>query len=365
MQRLSRRDLNRATLARQLLLAREPMDLVAAAERVGGLQAQEPRPPVLGLWARVAGLAREDVAAALADRRLVRGTLMRGTLHLTGAAQFRVLRPALQPVLTAGLRALGARAAEVDVPAVVAAAAELLAREPLPFDAIRAALGERFPDVDDRALGFTVRMLVPLVMVPTEDRWCFPRNAAFAPADGWLDAAVPTEGDPAAVVRPYLAAFGPASAADVQAWSGLGGMRAVLDGLRDELEVFEDEHGRELFDLPDAPRPGADVPAPPRLLPDFDNLVLAHQDRTRVLPEEHRATVTTKNLRVRATFLVDGAVAGTWAMARKGRRATLTLEPFGRAPARAVRAALVEEAEALLRFAEPDAASWDVSVASR
>ena len=134
---------------------------------------------------------------------------------------------------------------------------------------------------------------------------------------------------PAALVTRYLGAFGPASAADVQTWSGVGAMKQVLDGMRDRLEVFADERGRELFDLPDAPRPGADVPAPVRFLPEFDNLVLAHDDRTRVIADEHRPLVTTKNLRVRATFLVDGVVAGAWTIAVKRGVATLTLEPFG------------------------------------
>jgi hypothetical protein len=361
---LSRRELNRATLARQLLLERAPIGVVEATGRLAGLQAQEPRPPFLGLWTRVEGLPREDVLAALQARTLVRGTLMRGTLHLATAEQYAALRPALQPVLTAGLRALGARATTLDPDAVLPAAAELLAERPRDFEELRTALAERFPKADVRALGFTVRMLAPLVMVPTEDRWGHPRSAAFTPAEAWLGTGL-GDGAAEALVRPYLAAFGPASAADLGAWSGLTGTRATLDALREELVVFRDEHGRELFDLPDAPRPGADADAPPRLLPEFDNLVLAHQDRTRVLADAHRGEVVTKNLRVRATYLVDGEVAGTSSMARKGRRAVLTLAPFGRAPAKRVRGALEAEAEALLRFAEPDAATYEVSVASR
>jgi hypothetical protein len=180
---------------------------------------------------------------------------------------------------------------------------------------------------------------MPLTMVPSDDRWGFPRAAHFAASD------VPTEGDPAALVRPYLAAFGPASASDLSTWSGIGATAKVLGALRDELAVFADEHGRELFDLPDAPRPGADVPAPPRLLPDFDNLVLAHKDRRRLLADKHKGEVVTKNLRVRATFLLDGEVAGTW----KLERGRVSLEPFGRLRA-ADRRALEDEGDQLSAF---------------
>lgn len=359
------RDLNRATLARQLLLERADVGVVEAVERLAGLQAQEPRPPFLGLWTRLDGVAREDVVRAVEGRDLVRGTLMRGTLHLVSARQFRALRPALQPVLDNGLRLLGKRAAALDREALVAAARELLADGPRTFEELRVALAARFPDVDARALGYGVRMLVPLVMVPgAEERWAFPRTSRFAPAEAWLGGALDAPAA-AGLVRAYLGAFGPAGAADLQEWSGLGGTAALFDDLRDELVVLRDEDGRELFDLPDAPRPGADADAPPRLLPEFDNLVLAYKDRRRVIADAHRPAVVTKNLRVRATFLLDGVVAGTWSATRKARRAVATLEPFGRAPRKADRDALCAEAERLLRLAEPDAASVDVSVASR
>jgi hypothetical protein len=248
----------------------------------------------------------------------------------------------------------------LDLEAVLPAARTLLAGRSLAFDPIRAALSEQFPDVNHRALGYAVRTLVPLVMVPSEDgRWGFPRVAEFTLAEEWLGEA-PGEEDREALVRRYLAAFGPASAADVQTWSGVGGMKAALDGMRDGLEVFADERGRELFDLRDAPRPDADVPAPPRFLPEFDNLVLAHDDRSRVIAGEHRPLVTTKNLRVRATFLVDGTVAGTWTIDAKRKLATLRIAPFGRLGTR-VRSALAEEGEALVRFAEPDSAAHAVT----
>jgi hypothetical protein len=357
---LTRQQLNRATLARQLLLERQPVTAAAAVERLAGMQAQEPKHPFIGLWTRVEGFDREDLRRALLQREVVRATLMRSTLHLMSTADYAALRMSMQPPMSVALRVLGPRSRGMDLEAVLPAARTLLAGRPLAFDPIRAALSEQFPDVNHRALGYAVRTLVPLVMVPSEDaRWGFPRVAEFTLAEEWLGEP-PGEEDREALVRRYLAAFGPASAADVQTWSGVGGMKAVFDGMRDGLEVFADERGRELFDLPDAPRPDADVPAPPRFLPEFDNLVLAHDDRSRVIADEHRPLVTTKNLRVRATFLVDGTVAGTWTIDAKRRLATLRIAPFGRLGKR-VRGALIEEGEALVRFAEPDSAAHAVT----
>jgi hypothetical protein len=315
------------------------------------MQAQEPRPPFVGLWTRLRGFARADLAEALHDRQVVRATLMRGTLHLFSARDYAALRATLQPMLTAAMKLLGDRAAGLDLARVLLAARALLAERPRTFDETRAALQADFPDVNDRALGFATRMSLPLVMVPTDDRWSFPANAAFALAERWLGEPPADAPAPEQLVLRYLAAFGPASIADAQAWSGLGGLKPVFESLRPKLRTFRDERKRELFDLPDAPRPDPDVSAPPRFLPEFDNLVLAHADRTRVLADEHRPRVVTKNLRVHATFLLDGFVRGTWRIERKRGAATLQLDPFEPlAPAEA--AALEAEGEALLRFVE-------------
>jgi len=264
---LSARELNRATLARQLLLERaDGVAVAAAVERLGGMQAQEPKPPFIGLWSRLAGFETGALLGALTGRAVVRATLMRSTLHLFSAADYAALRLALQPPVSVALRVLGARAEGLDPDAVVSVTRELLAGNPLTFDAIRSGLQERFPDVNDRALGYAARTLVPLVMVPDGGggaRWGYPRVCEFALAEEFLDGALAAAA-PAALVARYLGAFGPASAADVGAWSGVGGMKGVLDGMRDALAVFADERGRELFDLPDAPRPGADVEAPVR-----------------------------------------------------------------------------------------------------
>jgi hypothetical protein len=358
---LTLRALNRATLSRQMLLERAAVPVAEAVGRLCGLQAQEPKPPFLGLWTRLTGFESADLLNAVRDRSVVRATMMRGTLHLMTAEDYLALRASIQPVLDGGLKVLGNRAQGLDLDKVLPAARVLLDEKPRTFNEIRALLQERFPEVNDRALGFAVRMCLPLVMVPTDDRWGFPRTSEFTLAESWLGKAPAAASSPDALVLRYLAAFGPATAADAQEWSGLPKLGEVLDRLRPRLRVFADDKGRELFDLPDAPRPDEDTPAPARFLPEFDNLVLAHADRTRIIAAEHRPSLTTKNLRVRATFLWDGFAAGLWETERKRKVATLRLLPFNKLPKRAV-TALTAEGERLLHFAEPEATTHQVIV---
>jgi hypothetical protein len=360
---LTTRQLNRATLARQLLLEREEISVLDAVERLCGLQAQEPGPPFIALWSRVAEFGDGELRQALQDRAVVRATMMRGTLHLATAGDYAAFRAPLAPVLARAMTgALRQRAEGLEPDEVLPAARLMLEERPRTFDELRTLLQEEFPEVNHRALGYAVRMLLPLVMVPTDDRWGFPRVADFTLADRWLKRRLSAEEDPGDLVLRYLAAFGPASAADVQTWSGLQGIKPVLEGLRPRLSVFTDERGRELFDDPDAPRPEEDAPAPPRFLPEFDTLLLAHADRSRVIAEEHRPAVVTKNLRVRATFLIDGFVAGTWEIKRTRRAATLTIAPFASLSKRNA-AALKREADSLLRFTDPDAGAPQVVMA--
>jgi hypothetical protein len=352
--RLTLHALNRATLARQMLLSRVDATPVEAVERLGGLQAQEPKPPFLGLWTRLADFRPEHLTSALRERTLVRATMMRGTLHLMTATDYLAFRTALQPVLDTGLKVLGTRAKGLDKAKVLPVARDLLSESPRTFTQMRSLLQEEFPDVNERALGFAVRMCLPLVMMPTDDRWGFPRTSEFTLAENWLGAPLSGVAEVEGLVLRYLAAFGPASAGDAQTWSGLPALAEVLDRLRPRLRVFTDDRGRELFDLPNAPRPPEDTPAPARFLPEFDNLVLAHSDRRRIISDAHRPGLTTKNLRVRATFLWDGFAAGTWEVERKRKTATLRLRPFAPLPKDALNE-LTGEAEALLRFTEPDA----------
>ncbi len=349
-------DLNRATLARQLLLERTKVTPLAAIERLAGLQAQVPRPPFIGLWSRVPGFQPAHLAKLVHDRKAVRATMMRGTIHLVSAPDYLKLRGALQPMLSAGMRSiLGKRVEGLDLDALTAHARELL---PATFDAVRKGLTAKFPKHDDRALGYAVRMHLPLVLVPTDTRWGYPGNACFDDAERWLARAVAAPSTEALVLR-YLAAFGPATVKDAQAWSGVRKLGEVFELLRDKLVVVQDAEGRELFDLPDAPRPSAEVPAPVRFLPEYDNLLLAYADHSRLIDPVQRPRLTTKNGIVAATFLVDGRVAGTWSLDRTKDKAVLSTAPFAKLP-KSAQAAVHAEAEALLRWHEPDATSFTV-----
>ena len=359
---LTRRQLNRATLTRQLLTARADLDAVAAVRALAGLQAQEARPPFVGLWSRLAGFERESLRSALHSRQVVRATGLRATLHVVTADDYIDSRAQLEDMFSAGLRALGNRLAGLDREQTLAAARRHLADGPLTFNELRPRLVGDFPGVNDRALGYVTRLLLPLVVVPTDDTWAFPSTAAFIPAEQWLDRPVQSPATAGDLVLRYLAAFGPATVTDFQTWSGLARMRGTFDELRPRLLTFIDERRRELFDLPDAPRPDPDTPVPVRLLPEFDSVLLAHEDRSRVIADAHRGQVVTKNLRVNAVFLVDGEAAGLWSVERKRATATLKLRPFVRLPA-AVRAEVTAEAEAALRFVQPDASMFHVIIA--
>jgi hypothetical protein len=357
---ISLRDLNRATLARQLLLERAAITPVAAVEQLIGMQAQEARPPFIGLWSRLRDGRRNEMLRAIDERVLVRATLMRGTIHLFSAADYRAFRAAIQPVLDRAISVLGSRSEGLDVEQVLPAAYALLAGNPLPFNDIRDQLQAQFPDMNDRALGYTVRMKIPLVVIPTEHRWGYLANAPFGLADEWIGPGDPPGLALQELIRRYLAAFGPATVADAQTWFGMPGLKPTFEALRPDLLVFKSERGKEYFDLPEAPRPPADTPAPVRFLPDFDNLLLSHADRTRVIADEHRGIVYQKgNLRLLPTFLVDGNVAGMWRSERKRKDATLTITPF--APlSSATQRELADEGEGLIRFIEDDAATHSV-----
>ena len=272
------------------------------------------------------------------------------------AADYVALRGALQPALTRGMQSvLRDRANALDFPALEAIARAFFANAPATFDGLRSTLQNDVPRGDERAMAYAIRTSVPLVQVPTDARWGFPASSDFALADAWLGKTVRTADAPARVlVRRYLAGFGPATPADAQVWSGLPGLREVFESLRPTLVTFRGANARELFDLPDAPRPPADSPAPVRFIPEFDNLVLSHADRTRVLADEHRPGVVLKNLQVRATFLVDGFVAGTWKIERKKDAAALVVEPF-RPLSRKIVAELEAEGDRVLAFTDDDA----------
>jgi hypothetical protein len=355
------RALGRATLARQMLLAREKVAAKKAIERLVALQAQAAKTPFGALWARVEGFRREELAKLVARRDVVRATAMRATLHLMTAKDYASMRAPLQPMLTQGMEAiLRQRMKGLDVAEVVAAARPFFATRARTFDAVREMLIGRFPRGDERAMGYAVRLHLPLVQVPSDDEpWSYAASPDFALAEAWLGRPLGEGDGPQAIVLRYLGALGPASIADVQAFTGMKDARVHVEALRGKLHVTKEGRGRELFDLPGAPRPTEDAPAPPRLLPEFDNVLLGHADRTRFVANEHRARVYLPGLRVAATVLVDGRIAGTWTTLRKKDAATLTVAPFGKLAA-SDRDAIEREAAAWLLFAEPDAKVRDV-----
>lgn len=356
---LSRRALSRATLARQMLLAREKTQALDAVERLVALQAQLARPPHIALWSRLDGFRREDLNRLLFSKDVVRATFLRATLHLLTRKDFVAFRPILQPSLLAGLRVLGKRAEGLDLERLADAGRTFFTDRPQSFEAMREVLAQADPGGDERAMGYAVRLQVPLVQVPADTTWGYPAAADFLLAETWLGEPPGTGLDPRDLVLRYLAAYGPASVTDAQTWMGLRGLRETFEALRPQLVSFRDERKRELFDLPEAPRPPEDTPAPVRFLPEFDSLVLAHDDRTRVVADEHRPAIFKPNLRILPTVLVDGFVAATWKIERKRAAAALVIEPLARLP-KAVRAELTEEGEALARFVEEDARTFEV-----
>ncbi len=359
---LSDRALNRALLDRQMLLRRAAVSVDEALERVVGMQAQAPNPPYLGLWSRLEGFRLEDLAERIRDRRAVRMALMRSTIFLVTARDALALRPVLAAELERwGLNVFGKQAAGVDLAELAAAGRALAEEKPRTFQELGLLLGPRWPDADRSALGNLVRNLVPLVQVPPRGVWGEGGPAAHTTAESWLGHPLDAETAPDEMVMRYFAAFGPATARDAGHWSGLKRLKDVMDRLRPRLRTFRSASGAELFDLPDAPRPDADSPAPVRFLPEFDNVLLSHAERTRIISEPDRKRVFTVNGIIRATFLVDGFVRGMWKMEREGGAATLVINPFERL-ARADRAALEEEGGRLVRFAAADAAGWDVRV---
>lgn len=355
---LTLRALNRAALARQLLLQREKVKPLDAIARIAGMQAQVPKPPFLGLWSRLAKFERDDLRKLIARGDVVRATMMRGTLHLMTCKDFLAWRNPLQPVLDDIPRDMK-DAVSIDVGLLSKEARKFFDKEPRPFEALREHLAALHPDANARLMAYSVRMHLPLVMVPDDSRWSWPSDSAFAVAETFLGKSLGASSSPREMLQRYLAAFGPATPADFQSWSGLGGARAIFEELRPKLVTFRDERKRELFDVPNAPLPDESTPASVRFLPDYDSVRLGWADRKRIIADEHLPLVATKNLRVLATFLLDGFIAGTWNITRRKSTATLAIAPFAKL-ARKDRDALANEGEQLLRFAEEDAGKFDV-----
>jgi hypothetical protein len=339
---LTARELNRAMLARQLLLERVKLSVPKALERVGGLQTQDSRSGYIGLWSRLADFERDALTKALERRSAVQGTVMRITIHTVSARDY--------PLLTEGIRALrrqswkGSHSKRVDLEKMPA-----IARR------VRAALkdGPRFRREVAEELGLDASewggagMWVDLLRAPPSGTWERSRADLYTLAETWLDPSDASEEDGRELLlRRYLGGFGPASLKDAANWAGLPPKALQPAAESMNLRRFRDEAGTELLDLPRAPLPDPDTPAPPRFLPNWDATLLAHARRTEILPERYRTRVfNPRTPQATTAFLVDGQVAGTWTVER-GR---VKPRPFGRLP-KGVRQELDDEAERLTEF---------------
>jgi hypothetical protein len=351
---LSSRALNRALLARQMLLERRVMPVADAIRLLLGLQAQIPSDPYVALWSRLADFEPADLSALIETRAAVRAAAMRGTVHLMLARDALELRPMSQTVFerTFPHTPFGKGTRDADVAKVVAAARKALAGNAMTLAELGKALAPRFPPFKAEHLAYLVHYAVPLVQVPPRGMWGRSSAPKVTMLDHWLGKPLAKRPRVDAIVLRYLAAFGPASVMDAQSWSGLTKLGPVFEKLRPQLVTFEDENGRELFDLPDAPRPDADTPAPPRFLPVYDNLTLGFANRDRILNIGPKKAPP-QNTWVK-TFTVDGFVAGFWRKAGGG----LELEPW-RTLAKKERTALAAEGRRLFAFLE-DGAKGDV-----
>jgi Winged helix DNA-binding domain len=358
--RLSARAINRATLARQLLLDRAELCPADAVEHLVGMQAQAPRAPFVGLWSRLRHFRHEELSALVTSRAAVRVPLQRRTLHLVTARDCLAMRPLLQPVLESGYRSspFARRVAGLDVDAVRCAGQALLDERSLTRVELGRALIRQWPDADEEALAYTISYLVPLVQVPPRGTWAGAGAARWTTVRAWLgvEASEPMSADE--LLLRYLGAFGPATVMDAQAWCGLTRLGEVAERLGRRLQRFRDPDGGELLDLPDAPRPDPDTPAPPRFLPEYDNLLLSHADRSRVVPNGQIVPLYPGHGGTRGELLVGGMWAANWAITRADGTATLTIEAFGRL---AQRAAAAAEGLRLLGFVAPGA-THDVRV---
>lgn len=347
---LDTRALNRATLARQLLLDRADVPALDAVAHLGGLQAQEPQEPFVGLWSRLRAFAPAELSDLLTGRRVVRTHLMRRTVHLVTADDALAWRARHGTMLRQ--RVLGVYRREfdgVDLDELAAAGRGVMADgEPRSPTELARALADRWPTPGRRAMGeMLVAALVPMVQLPPRGLWRTKAGVRNTLLSSWLgreiDPPAPDGTDPVgeALVRRYLAAFGPAASADLRAWCGLAGLPAAVAAVREELVTFRDERGRELLDLPDAPRPDPDTPAPVRFLPAFDNAILGHQDRSRIIDDAHRG-LSVAGERV---VLVDGRVSATWHVEAD----SVLVSPLRRFSG-AERTAVAEEGRALASF---------------
>jgi hypothetical protein len=390
---LGQRALNRALLERQLLLRPASMAPLQAIAHLAGMQAQAPNAPYVGLWARLAGFRPAELAELMTERAVVRTHLMRNTVHLVTADDCLAAKHLYRAAAARNFASspFARNLAGADLRALVDAGRALLTERPRTRGELGRLLAGRWPGRDPASLAYAVTYHVPTVQVPPRGIWGSAGPAAFTTTEAWLGGGVflpegseggkgggqgaaggqetpPCDGPDGLVLR-YLAAFGPATVQDAATWSGLTGLREVAERLRQRLRTFRDADGRELLDLPDAPRPDPDTPAPPRFLPEYDNLLLSHADRARVIPVRRSVPLPPGPGGTCGTVLVDGFWQATWKITRgreggaggDGGAAMLRVEPFTRLSLREA-AGVTEEGARLLGFAAADAGTHDVRV---
>ena len=321
------------------------------------MQAQVPNSPYVGLWTRLEGFQPAELADLIVKRRAVRLGIMRNTVHLVTAGDCLSLRALFQPMLERTLRSspFGRHLVGLEMSAVLDAATQAMIEKPRTFSQLGSLLHERWPDRDATSLAYAIRHLLPIVQVPPRGVWGKSAQPTWTTAEHWLGRPLESNESLDRLILRYLKAFGPAALADISAWSGLTGLRSIVERLRPNLRTFQDERGRELFDIPDGPLPDPQTPSPPRFLPEYDNILIGHDDRTRVIDHAFRYSI------FMGTFLVDGFVQGTWAIKRAADGMTLAIEPL-RKLTRAERSAVADEGEQLVAFVAGGAARREVRI---
>ena len=352
---LSRRALNRALLARQMLLRPVTLSAAAAIERLVGMQAQAPNLPYVGLWARLQSFRHEELSDLMRSRRAVRTSLMRNTIHLVTTEDARRLKPIFQPLHERGFfrgSPWGRDLKTMSTAALLEAGHDIMAERPRTIADLARLLAPRFPNHDAQSLAYGVRYLLPMIFVTPRGIWQAGGPVALTTVDAWLGPSASPAIAPEDLVLRYLAAFGPASVADMRAWSGLA-MRPAFEKLRPGLTNLRDEHGIELFDLPRSPRPAADTAVPVRFLPDYDNILLAHADRTRIMaPGQHLGLFSSNGI-MKGSVLVDGFVRAGWKPIKDRSGTALVITPFDEPIRRQDRAPVTAEGLRLLAFLAP------------
>ncbi len=353
---LDTRALNRATLARQHLLERTTGSVPEMIEHLVGMQCQNPLDPYYGLWARLVDFDPEDLSGMIAERRAVRTAFLRATIHLVTSDDLLEIDATVRPVSRRVFASTSfARAVKgMDLEQVLSVGRASMEEKPRSRAELSQLLAAEWPDRDPQSMAQAVSYNLPLIQVPPRGLWGQKGNAIWTTVENWLGRALDSRPDPRLLALRYLAAFGPASVSDMRIWSGITGLNEAFERLRPDLRAFRDEQGRELLDLPEAPRPESGTPAPPRFLPEYDNVLLGHADRSRVIPADARPPGWAGNV------LHDGFLVGSWKVARTKSEARITVTTFGSMTKRVV-AEVSDEAARLLGASDPGL-SHDVEV---